>query len=167
MISEIVTIIYAIVLIIFLFLWFVWPWVHGGSLWTPAPSKTVKQALELCELKKDDVFYDLGSGFGHILAEASKICDNVTGIEIEPIKYFISKLNARKAKIILGNFFKANLSDATVVFIFQYKGRINNNIGKKLEGELKAGARVVSYWWEIEGWQYEKYVNNLFLYIKK
>jgi 16S rRNA A1518/A1519 N6-dimethyltransferase RsmA/KsgA/DIM1 with predicted DNA glycosylase/AP lyase activity len=168
LIAEIIVILYG-VLVLYLFLaWIILPMNYGGALYNPTPTKRIKQALELCELKKDDVFYDLGSGFGDVLSEASKTCDNVNGVEIEPFKYMVSKLLLRgKAKVTLGDFYRTDLSKATVVFIFQYKGRINKQIGEKLKGELKQGARVVSYRWEIAEWTYTKQIDNkLYLYIR-
>jgi hypothetical protein len=168
MIADIIVILYGAFVCSFIFLWFIWPTLHKGALYNPTPTKRIKQALELCELKKDDIFYDLGSGFGDVLGEASKLCNNVNGIEIEPIKCMISKLLLKgKAKVILGDFYKVNLSNATVVFIFQYKGRVNKAIRDKLSRELHQGARVVSYKWEIPEWSYIKQADNkLYLYIK-
>jgi 16S rRNA A1518/A1519 N6-dimethyltransferase RsmA/KsgA/DIM1 with predicted DNA glycosylase/AP lyase activity len=167
MITEIVFILYG-VLVLYLFLaWIILPMIVKGALYNPTPSKRIRQALELCELKRDDVFYDLGSGMGDVIAEASKLCDNVNGIEIEPFKYLASKLLlGKRANVKLGDLYKADLNKATVVFLFQYKGKINKAIGEKLQRELKKGARVVSYKWEIAEWAYIKQIDNkLYLYI--
>jgi hypothetical protein len=149
---------------IYLVISFFWPLLSGGAGYTPTPKRDIRQALELCELNKNDTFYDLGSGFGKVLVEASKLCPNTIGIEIEPLRWFISKLRVRKAKVILGNLFKQNLEKATIVFLFQYRGKINKDIGVKLRKELKSGTRVISYLYEIDGWKYDKRLGNLYYY---
>jgi len=76
---------------------FFYPMLAGGAAYGHTPRKTVAEALKLVDLKKDEVFYDLGCGTGEALIEASKLCDHVKGVEIEPIRWFIAKLRARKA----------------------------------------------------------------------
>ncbi len=110
---------------------FFYPMLTGGAGYTSTPKSVIAEALKLVDLKKDEVFYDLGCGTGEALIVASKLCDHVKGIEIEPIRWFIAKLRARKAQVILGNLFKHDIFDADVIFVFQYRGKINDRIAKK------------------------------------
>ena len=57
-----------------------------------------------------------------------------------------------RVEVIWGNFLKSDLSEATVVIVYQGKG-INRKLVKKLEKELKPGARVVSYIFSFDGWE--------------
>ncbi len=141
-----------------------YPMLSGGAGYTPAPRKRVAEALELVDLKKDEVFYDLGCGTGEVLIEASKLCNHVNGIEIEPIRWFISKLRARKAHIVLGNLFNQNISDADVMFIFQYRGSINHRIAAKIMAETKSGTRVISYGHPIDNMDLINRRNDIFIY---
>ncbi len=141
-----------------------YPMLAGGAAYDPTPRKIAAQALNLADLKRDDVFYDLGCGTGDVLTEASKLCDHVNGIEIEPVRWFIASLRARKAHVILGNFFKQDISDADVVFLFQYQGRINNRIMTKIKAETQQGTRIVSYYHPIEDIKLVKRQNKLFVY---
>ncbi len=141
-----------------------YPMLAGGAAYGPTPSKTVAEALELVDLKKDEVFYDLGCGTGEALIEASKLCDHVKGVEIEPIRWCISRLRARKAQVILGNLFKQDISDADVIFIFQYEGRINNRIVMKIKAETRSETRIISYYHPIENMKLVKSQNEIFVY---
>lgn len=141
-----------------------YPMLTGGAGYTVTPKKIAAEALNLVELKKDDVFFDLGCGTGEVLAVASKLCDNVNGIEIDPVRCFIARRKARKAHVILGNLFEQDISNATVIFIFQYGGKINTRIVEKIKADTRSGTRVVSYYWPIENLKLFKSQKKIFVY---
>ncbi|HMK93774.1 MAG TPA: N-6 DNA methylase [Candidatus Limnocylindrales bacterium] len=141
-----------------------YPMLTGGAGYTFTPKRVVADALSLVDLKKNEIFYDLGCGTGEALIEASKLCDNVKGIEIEPLRWFVAKLRARKAKVILGNLFRQDISDADVIFIFQYAGKINSRIAEKIRADTRKGTRIVSYYWPIENMKPFKSQNEIFVY---
>jgi len=140
-----------------------WPLLTGGAAYTPTPSLKISLAMEMAKVGPQDAFYDLGCGTGTVLAQAMKRGANVVGVEVEPLRWLICKLRVRTARVILGNMFKVPLDDATVVFLFQYP-YVNKRIKEKLGRELKPGARVVSYAWEIDGWKPTKMIQDLYLY---
>ncbi len=134
-----------------------WTWLIGTG-WEPAPNPVVVKMLTLAEVREGDVVYDLGSGDGRVLVKAVRdFGAKAVGIEADPIRWFLTWLNIRRAKIgaakvIWGNFFKVNLSGASVVVIFLSRGT-NRRLRNKFLRELSPGTRIVSYFWPIDGWE--------------
>jgi predicted RNA methylase len=129
--------------------------------------------LEFAGVNSDDILYDLGSGDGRIIVMAGKDFGATSiGIEIDPLRLMLSRFSIRrhglkdKVKVIRGNFFNVNLSDATIVTLYQGY-IINKKIRAKLAEELKPGARVVSYRFILDGWKPEKTNEDesIFLYV--
>lgn len=160
-----------IIIFLILLLSMVWP---PDSPWAPnwGTSKEVAKA-ECCLAKvtSRDLIYDLGSGGGLALITAAKLFDaKGIGVEIDPIRYFISKLRAStngvsdKLTLKRGNLFDENLTPASVVFVYLVPKTLNRLI-PKFKKELKKGTRIVSYKYEINlPLKKEDKKNKLFLY---
>jgi predicted RNA methylase len=110
----------------------------------------VHKMLQLAEVGPNDTVYDLGCGDGRtIITAARRYGARAVGVEIDPLRYLwcqvaITLLGLRKrVKILYGNFFKQDLSAATVVTCYLLP-ETNNDLEEKLKGELRLGARVVS-----------------------
>ena len=153
--------------------WIIWPALIG-AIFVPTPKLKVEQMLELADLKTTDILYDIGSGDGRIIIEAArKYGVKAVGIEADPLRVLWSKLRIIKAKcrdrviVRWGNFFRADIKDATVVTVFQSE-TINYKLKKKFENELEPGTRIVSYTYPILGWRLEKKHPNarIYLYIR-
>ncbi|MBM4240649.1 MAG: SAM-dependent methyltransferase [Euryarchaeota archaeon] len=115
--------------------------------------------LEMAEVNAEDILYDLGSGDGRIVVEAARKYNAMAvGIEADPFRVIWSKLVIMilrlrgRVKIIWGNLFNHDLSEATVVTVFLWK-KTNQRLKPKLQRELKPGTRVVSYVWTFKGWK--------------
>ena len=141
-----------------------YPLLTGGAGYTPTPRRKVVEALKLADLERDDVFYDLGCGTGTVLVEASKLCRRVKGIEMEPLRWLIARTRARNAEVVLGDLFEQDLSDADVIFMFQYRGRINDRIAQKIRNEVRPGTMVISYLHTIEDMRLVKEREDIFVY---
>ena len=70
-------------------LWFllvpatVWP--QDSIPFVPSPMLVVERMLQLAEVRKDDVLYDLGSGDGRIVIEAAKKFGvKAVGVDLNP-----------------------------------------------------------------------------------
>ncbi len=138
-------------------IWLIWS-ASVGAPWVPTPKKRVRAMLEIANVTADDIVYDLGSGDGRIVVMASKeFGAQSVGIEIDPLRLLWSRLVIRhhklrsRAHVVRGNFFKMDLSKATVVTLYQgYE--INKKIREKLAQDLHPGSRVVSYRFTLDGW---------------
>lgn len=143
----------------FFFVWGIIKLRAEEGFFVPLPMDTVRQMLKLAKIKKSDVLYDLGSGDGRTVIEAAKRYGiRAVGIECGDLIYAISKLNVRlrkmenKVKLIKNDFFKENISDATVV-TFYLTPKLNRLLKLKLKRDLRRGTRVVSAAHEMPGWK--------------
>lgn len=129
-----------------------------GAGWQPTSRRKVRKMLEMCDAGPSDVVYDLGSGDGRIIVEAAKTYHaRAVGVEADPIRVLLSRFAVGvhrlkgQVRVVWGNFFHVDLSEATVVTLFLSKGA-NRRLKAKLLSELKPGARVVSYVWTFDDW---------------
>ena len=149
-----------------------WPLAIGAA-YSPSSRRVVRKMLNMADVTPEDLVYDLGSGDGRIVTEAVQRYNALgVGVEADPIRVIWSKANIYKlglqghVKIIWGNLFHQNLSQATVVILFLW-GRTNEKLKKKLQEELEPGTRVVSYIWKFKDWTPSKVdeKERIYLYI--
>ena len=138
--------------------WLLWP-MNIGAQWVPTSTKVLKRMLELADVRERDVVIDLGSGDGRIVITAVKDYKaRAIGIEADLIRLLWSKYHIRsqglseRATVVWGNFFEEDLSEATVVTVYQNQ-ETNNKLKPKFEKELKPGTRIVSHIWPFDGWE--------------
>ena len=123
-------------------LWIMIPAFYGLPS-RPTRRERIRTALQLADLKQDEILYDLGAGDGRVLLMAAKeFGAKAVGIEIGPVQYALIWLRITAAgfgdriSIRWGNFYKTELKDADVVFIYQLPG-VMKKIHKKLLYFLK------------------------------
>ena len=160
-------VILGILIIFFFLLWLSYTRILGAEFY-PTTRRKMEKMLEFATLKKTDVVYDLGCGDGRLVIAAARRCRKAIGIEIDPIRYFISNLKIKflglkSAKIVIGNLFNHNLKDADVVFLFLNQ-KSNNKLQEKLS-KLKKGTRIVSHYWIFKGWKPVKKDEKLRIYL--
>lgn len=121
----------------------------------PTPQHVADRMLEMAKVNKDDLLYDLGSGDGRIvIAAAKKYGARGVGIDLDPQRVMEARTNAKEAgvedrvKFVVGDLFKTDFSDATVVTLFLYKD-VNLRLRPELWRQLKVGTRVVSHLWDM------------------
>ncbi|OPY20047.1 MAG: hypothetical protein A4E26_02041 [Methanobacterium sp. PtaU1.Bin097] len=153
-------------------LWIFWSDVLGAGF-EPTSRKIVKNMLEMARVEAGDVVYDLGSGDGRIVIEAARSFNaGAVGIEADPLRFLWSKVKVlllglqKQVNIRWGNFFREDISEATVVTLFLSR-KANQNLKSKLKVELQPGTRVVTYYWKFNGWKpvQEDMKNHIYLYV--
>ncbi len=149
----------------------IWPPDSPWAPWWKTSKKVARKMIKLANITKKDVVYELGSGDSDAIITLSSVCAKGVGIEIDPLRYLISKIkvklskNNKKVKLIRGNFFKEDLSEATVVFVYLVPKTLDKLI-PKLKKELKKGTKVVSYRYKMNLKEVKRdEENKLYLYI--
>lgn len=139
-------------------LWLVIPALYGVP-WVPTREARIRRALQLAGIRPGEIFYDLGAGDGRVLLiAAEEFGAQAIGIEIGPVQSVLGWLRIllsgtrHRARIRCGNFYRADLSDADVVFVYLTSSQ-TSRLAQKLEHELRPGARVVSIAADFPGWQ--------------
>ena len=122
--------------------------------WVPTRRKDIERILKLAAIVPGEVFYDLGCGDGRLAVEASRAGARAIGLDISLMSYFMTLIRIAaersSAKVGFKNFFRQNLSNADIVYLFLTPSAMPK-VKKKLEDELKKGARVISYAFSIPG----------------
>ena len=125
-------------------------------IFVPTPQDAVEKMLELAEVKKGDVVYDLGCGDGRIVVTAAKkFGARGVGIDIDPQRIAESKENVRTngvEKLVTiknADIFEETFSDATVITLYLLPS-LNVKLIPQFE-KLKPGTRIVSYQFNMNG----------------
>jgi SAM-dependent methyltransferase len=128
------------------------------------PEVVVEEMLKLANVGKDDVVYDLGCGDGRIvIAAAKKYGARGVGVDIDPQRIKESNENARLAgvtdrvKFIQQDLFEMDFREATVIALYLLPS-LNLRLRPKLLRDLKPGARIVSFAFDMGDWKPEKVV---------
>ncbi len=129
--------------------------------WVPTRGKDVARLLALAGLKPGEHLVDLGCGDGRLVVAAARdFGARATGYELSIPMIIAARLAARSkgsagsVRIEYGNFFKKDLRDADVVVCFLMP-KAMEKLSEKFRRELKPGARIISYTFQLPGWQAE------------
>lgn len=147
------------VLIFFItLLWILIPAFYGLPS-VPTKPDRIRKALKLVNLQPEEILYDLGAGDGRVLLIAAhEFGAQAVGIEVGPIQCALIWLRAvasgfgNKIRIRWANFYKADLRDANVVFVYATSTEVMR-LASHLEKQLKKGARVVSISADFPEWE--------------
>lgn len=139
-------------------IWFLVPALYGVP-WVPTREARIRRALQLAGLQPGETLYDLGAGDGRVLLMAAKeFGARAVGIEIGPVQWALGWLRVwlsggrHVVRMRCGNFYRADVAEADVVFVYLTSSQ-TSRLAKKLERELRPGARVVSIAADFPEWQ--------------
>ncbi len=125
-----------------------WPHLFRiGAAYSVSDLRAVRSAFELVGIRGKRV-YDLGCGTGEVLRMVEDMGGVGIGVEIDPVRWLICRLRVRGSKVILGNMYRVPLSDADVIYVFQWPS-VNRRLAAKILNEARPGTIVVSYYWEM------------------
>jgi len=131
-------------------------------IFVPTPQEVVEDMLRLANVRPGDVLYDLGSGDGRIPVTAARLYGvRAVGIDIDPERIREAQENARRngverlAQFRMGDLFKADFRDATVVTLYLLPD-LNLKLRPKLLRELQPGTRIVSHQFDMGSWKPDK-----------
>ncbi|HKI52854.1 MAG TPA: hypothetical protein VJ987_01925 [Anaerolineales bacterium] len=155
-----VLILYGINILIFTLalLWILVPAFYGLPSKPTRPDR-IRAALKLVNLQPDEILYDLGAGDGRVLLIAAKEFEaKAIGLEVGPVQCLIIWLRIvmgglrERAKIKLANFYKTDISDADMVFIYATSQELLK-LASHLERQMKPGSRIVSISADFPEWE--------------
>jgi len=124
----------------------------------PTSHEVADRMLALAGVRKGDVVYDLGARDGRmVIAAAKRYGVKAVGFEIDPGLVKLARENIRKqgveklVEIRQQDFMKSDLSAATIVTLYLSQDG-NLALRPRLMNQLKPGARVVSYTFDMADW---------------
>lgn len=127
-------------------------------VWVPTNDALVIRMLDMAAVKPTDVVYDLGAGDGKIaIAAAKRFGARAVGVEYDAdmAKYAqcLAKASgvANRARIVQGDIFETDFSDATVVTLYLLP-ELNLRLRPTLL-DMKPGTRVVSHSFLMDDWE--------------
>jgi ribosomal protein L11 methylase PrmA len=120
------------------------------------PYDVVSKMLQMAQVKKGDLVYDLGCGDARMLIlAAQKYGSKGRGYDIDPERVKASRENVARnnvgklVKILQADIFTLDLSKADVIPIYLLP-EMNRKLLPQLE-KLKPGARIVCHAYDLEG----------------
>lgn len=132
-------------------------------IYVPTPPEVVDKMLELAQVTKDDLVYDLGCGDGRIVvAAAKKYGCKAVGFDIDRKRIKESLANVEKnnvghlVRIEQRDIFTLDLSKANVITLYLLP-ELNVKLIPQLE-KLKPGSRIVSHDFDMKGVKPDKVV---------
>ena len=154
----IISLIFFITIFCIALLWILVPAFYGLPS-VPTKPERIRRALKLVNLQPDEVLYDLGAGDGRVLLIAAREFRAFSiGLEVGPVQCaliwlrIVSSGLADRIQIRWGNFFKADLKDADVVYVYATSQEVLK-LAPFLQKQMKAGSRVVSISADFLAWE--------------
>lgn len=135
-------------------------------IFVPTPNDVVARMLEMANVQKDDLLYDLGCGDGRIVVTAAKRYGcRAVGYDVDPKRIKESLDNVARndvgdlVTIEQKDIFTLDLSDANVITLYLLPS-LNVRLIPQLE-KLKPGSRIVSHDFSMKGVKPDKVVEMI------
>lgn len=130
-------------------------------IYVPTPEPVVEAMLQVANVTKNDIVYDLGCGDGRIPVMAARkygargVCFDIDPERIKEANENVARNNVGNlVKVVQGDLFEQDLSGATVITLYLLPS-LNVKLMPTLL-KLKPGTRIVSHAFEMGDWKPEK-----------
>lgn len=134
-------------------------WFAGTDApYVPTKMDLIDKVLAAAGVKKDKVFYELGSGDGRVVIEAAKLGAKANGIEQSWMRVWYSRYKSRmegtnkRTHFCHGNIFDRNYYPADIVYIYLLLPAVHK-LEEKLKKELNPGAIVITQTYHFKNWK--------------
>jgi ribosomal protein L11 methylase PrmA len=142
-------------------------WEEGKDVpYVPTPPDVAEAMLKLAGVKQGDFVIDLGCGDGRIVVMAAKkFGARGKGVDFNPVRVKEAQENAKlsgvadQAQFLQGDFFEADIHEASVVTLYLLPD-VNKALRPKLLKDLKVGTRIVSHSFDMGEWEPDKTVDQ-------
>ena len=131
-------------------------------IYVPTPEPVVEAMLQVANVTKNDVVYDLGCGDGRIPVTAARkygargVCFDIDPERIKEANANVAKNNVGNlVKVVQADLFEQDLSGASVITLYLLPS-LNVKLMPKLMKECKPGTRIVSHSFDMGDWKPEK-----------
>jgi len=132
---------------------------HLDVPYVPTKTEVVAKMLEMANVGKDDILYDLGCGDGRIVITAAKLYGTRgVGIDINPERIKESLENAAQAgvthlvRFLEQDLFQTDFHEATVLTLYLLSS-VNLRLRPVLFAQVRPGTRVVSHDFSMGTWK--------------
>ena len=131
--------------------------------WVPTKRRDFDRVNALMEIEPGMHIFDLGCGSGGVLFELAKRHPHATfeGIELSFVLYLICMVRKwinknPNVRFRLGNLLTADISNADRIYLFGTPKGLTERLKAKFKKEAKPDTRIISYCFEITGWEPEQ-----------
>ena len=139
----------------------------------PTGHARIRKALKLAGLRPGETLIDLGCGDGRVLVIAAKeFRAQAVGIDAGPVQVARAWVNGllsgvgTQIQVHWGNFLKADLAEADVVFAYLTSDYVPK-LEAKLASQLKPGARVVTISFDFTNWEPDAFDEDELIFVYK
>lgn len=133
----------------------------------PSSRKRHKTMMDLANIKKTDIVYDIGCGDGRLVFHAAQSAKKAIGYELNIPLYLFGKIRQlfcrKNAQIRYGNIWKQEYKDANVIFCYLLP-KAMTQFYKEIWPNLKPGTRVISNAFQIHEAKPLKKEDAVYLY---
>ena len=134
-------------------------WFAGSDApYVPTQMRLINKVLKAAGVKKDKVFYELGSGDGRVVIEGAKLGAKANGVEQSWMRVWYSRYKSRmegtnkKTHFCHGDVFERNYYPADIVYIYLLQKAVDK-LEEKLKKELNPGAVVITQTYHFKNWK--------------